>query len=405
MPFSFSSLRLASLRSLFTTCTSQKFDPNSQLPSSENLKRDVDVILSYAASSGISLLDSDIDILTSSPAKVTKEFLLSYSRIVIAIQPVTAFTLRKFFSSYRQNVRFYVMGGLTLAVIVIFVSLFTFISSAISESIKGEIDLANSKTIILLAHLANQDGTLSDNPKDTSKPFVASTNYSLQDLLADLQQFATSLRAIDGRAQQLRRLAYFLPVNIADPLKAIRLSPDSANLLHGKFELEPKDTPAVNLSRLLPTYQQVRAYAQNLRDAITFWSGGVAASILPVLYAILGVCALSLRRMQVAIRDKTFSDSGSKEHMVVAVIAGMMITLFSGLFTTSGVSLPPLALAFLAGYSSDAFFRLLEGIIGPGTSSASNSPPRTTQIGAAAAGTTQTGASAGTAGTSLAVRS
>jgi hypothetical protein len=57
--------------------------------------------------------------------------------------------------------------------------------------------------------------------------------------------------------------------------------------------------------------------------------------------------------------------------MVVAVIAGMMITLFSGLFTTSGVSLPPLALAFLAGYSSDAFFRILEGVIGPRNPSAS----------------------------------
>jgi hypothetical protein len=108
---------------------------------------------------------------------------------------------------------------------------------------------------------------------------------------------------------------------------------------------------------------------------VTFWYGGVAASILPVLYAILGVSALSLRRMQVAIRDKTFADTGTKEHVLVAVIAGMIITLFMPLFSTSSVSLSPLALAFLAGYSSDAFFQVLEGILRP----RSASPPTTVQ--------------------------
>jgi uncharacterized membrane protein YeaQ/YmgE (transglycosylase-associated protein family) len=183
---------------------------------------------------------------------------------------------------------------------------------------------------------------------------------------------------------------------IKDPFADIRVSPDFVNFLHGKFELEPKDPPESNFARLLQTYQQVRAWAHNLRDAVTFWSGGVGASILPVLYAILGVCALSLRRMQVAIRDKTFSDSSAKEHMVVAVIAGMMITLFSGLFTTSGVSLPPLALAFLAGYSSDAFFRVLEGVIGPRAPSAANSPAGGTPQPGAAGGTPQAGAAGGT---------
>ena len=348
--------------------TSRKFDPNAQLPSYENIKRDVAVLLSYAATAGVSLQASDVEILTSTPED-TKNIILSYSRLATTLLPVTAFTLRKFFATYRQNVHFYVTGGILLAVIVVVFSLFTFISSAISDSIKNDIDLANSKTIILLTHLSDPDGTLPDKPK----PFVGSTNYSLQDLLIDLQQFATSLRSIDSRARQLHRLVQWLPVNATDPFERIHLSKDAANSLQG--ELEAKTSPEANFARLLPIYQQVREYAQNLRDAVTFWSGGVAASILPVLYAILGVCALSLRKMQVAIRDKTFANSGSKEHMVVAVIAGMMITLFSGLFTTSGVSLPPLALAFLAGYSSDAFFRVLEGVIGPRNPSASTPPP------------------------------
>jgi hypothetical protein len=149
-------------------------------------------------------------------------------------------------------------------------------------------------------------------------------------------------------------------LGVTDPFADQRSDPQ---LFEGQFELDPRTTASRSFLTVLETYQKVRAYAQNLRDGVTFWYGGVTASILPVLYAILGVCALSLRKIQVALRDKTFGEIGTREHMVVAVIAGMLITLFSGLFVTSGVSLSPLAWSFLAGYSSDAFFQILEGVI------------------------------------------
>jgi hypothetical protein len=152
----------------------------------------------------------------------------------------------------------------------------------------------------------------------------------VQELFVDLQQFAISLRFIDNRSQQLAHLVFFLPVS--DPFADLRRYP---NLVHNQFELNPKATPTANFLQLLDTYQPVRAYAQSLRDYVTFWYGGVAASILPVFYAILGVCALSLRRIQVAIQEKTFADSSAKEHVLVAVIAGMSISLFSGLFVFS----------------------------------------------------------------------
>ena len=129
------------------------------------------------------------------------------------------------------------------------------------------------------------------------------------------------------------------------------------------------------------TYQDVRAYAQGLRDWVAFWYGGIAATILPTHYAILGVCAWSLRRIQIAIRDKAFADTGAKEHMLVAVIAGLLISLFSGLFASSGVALSPLAWAFLAGYSSDAFFQVLEGLLRARTRGDSNSSQLPPQAG------------------------
>jgi hypothetical protein len=185
-------------------------------------------------------------------------------------------------------------------------------------------------------------------------------------MLMDLQQLAISSRSIDGRAMQLRHLIYS---GIPDPFADSRS--DRAKMA-ALFELDPQiANPRQDFINIVKTYQNVRAYAQSLRDGVTFWYGGVAASVLPVLYAILGVCAWSLRRMQVTIRDKTFSDPGAKEQMLVAVIAGMLISLFSGLFASS-VSLSPLAWAFLAGYSSDAFFQVLDGVVR--VRSAANSP-------------------------------
>jgi hypothetical protein len=348
------------------TSAKKRFDPNTQLPSFQNITQDADVLLSYAATAGITLSDSDVAILSAARSTEEKDLIPAYSRVAALLLPVTAFTLRKFFANYRQLLRFYVIWGALLAIVVVIFSLLTFISTSLSESIKAEIDLANSKAVTLQTHLnIPQDPTTP--PPLIPTPFVPTTVYSFRDFFTDLQQFAISVRFIDSRAVELSHLVFFL--GVTDTLAAQRSDP----LWHSQFEIDLRVNPTDNFVKILDTYQLARAYAQNLRDGVTFWYGGVAASILPVLYAILGVCALSLRRMQVAIRDKTFADFGTKEHLIVAVIAGMLITLFSGLFVTSGVSLSPLAFAFLAGYSSDAFFQVLEGVLRPRASS----PPGT----------------------------
>ena len=289
---------------------------------------------------------------------------MAYSRVAKLLFPVTAFTLRKFFSGFRGTVAFYVWAGVFFTILVVFASLLIFVSTAMSDSVKTDIDLANSKAITLRAHF--------ESPRQGSN-LPSSTTYSEQDLLIDLQLFSISVRSVDGRALQLSHLVFFS--GIKDPFGEIRSDPAK---MHEKFELDPKlANPDEDFVRIVGTYQDVRAYAQGLRDWVTFWYGGIAATILPILYAILGVCAWSLRRIQIAIRDKTFADTGAKEHMLVAIIAGMLISLFSGLFASSGVSLSPLAWAFLAGYASDAFFQVLEGVVRARTLSDSTSPPPT----------------------------
>jgi hypothetical protein len=220
---------------------------------------------------------------------------------------------------------------------------------------KGEIDLANSKTITLRAHFGEprKESSLAQASNRTS---TGQANYSEQDRLIDLQQLAISTRSIYGRAKQLGWL--ILP-GMGDPFRE-----EATARLHDIFELSLKKSDLDNFNNIVSTYQEVRAYAQSLRDAIGFWYGGIAASILPVFYALLGASAWSLRRMQIGLRDRTFASfGGNSAQMLVAAIAGTVISLFSGLFSSSGVSLSPFAWAFLAGYSSDSLFQVLDGAL------------------------------------------
>jgi hypothetical protein len=174
------------------------------------------------------------------------------------------------------------------------------------------------------------------------------------DMWMDLAQLAISARAIDARAETLKMLLFFGLLAHAPPVEV-----KWANL-----EIKPKGDFSTEYGNIVTEYQKVRSYAQGLRESVSFLFGGVAASILPVLYAGLGAMAYMLRRLQLSIRDQTFTNVGvNSAHMLVAAIAGTVISLFNGLFTASTVSIPPLGIAFLVGYASDRFFRVLDNVL------------------------------------------
>jgi hypothetical protein len=355
------------------TTPSNAVDPEAEIPSFETIIRDAELLLSYAATAGITLNDTDVNILTDTIQKykaVRKtsiedsphyaDFLLSYSRIAKALLPITALTIRQCSLGARSTIHFYTRWGLVFVVLVVSASLITFVSSAISDSIKTEIDLANSKAITLRAHLGDS----------TQISTASSPTYSEQDKLIDLQQLASSSRSIYGRAIQLHHLIFFS--GIPDPFADIRSDNEKMRKL---FELDPAlANPYNDFLQIVGTYQPVRAYAQSLREFVAFWYGGIAASILPVCYALLGVSAWTLRQMQITIQARTFAGGARSGRMLVAAIAGTVIGLFSGLFVSSGVSLSPLAWAFLAGYSSDTLFQLLDGGLRTRTRTESNAP-------------------------------
>ena len=353
-----------SWRQKFTQTTPSKAaDPETEIPSFEHMIEDAQLLLSYGATVGTTLNDADVKILNDEIQKTVDksanhnytDALLAYSRIAKLLLPVTAYTLRECFVSSKRIVRSYARWGSVFVILIVSASLVTFVSSTISDSMKSEIDLANSKTITLRAHFS-PTGQASSLEQPVNTTNSGQSNYSEQDRLIDLQQLAISTRSIYGRAQQLR---YLIIPALPDPFHG-----RSAEERHAALELDITKSDNYNFNNMVGTYQEVRAYAQSLRDAVAFWYGGIAASVLPVFYALLGASAWSLRRMQIGLRDRTFASfGGNSAQMLVAAIAGTVISLFSGLFVSTAVSLSPLAWAFLAGYSSDSLFQVLDGIL------------------------------------------
>jgi hypothetical protein len=208
----------ATWRQIFTRTTpSNAVDPETSIPSFENIIQDAQLLLSYAATTGVTFNDNDVKILNDEIQKTSIDksgnhdytaALLSYSRVAKQLLPVTAYTLRECFVRSKQTMRFYARWGALFVVLIVSASLVTFVSSTISDSMKAEIDLANSKAITLRARL----GAPSLNKVSPGQD----PTFSEQDKLIDLQQLAISSRSIYGRSKQLR---YLIVPGMDDPFK------------------------------------------------------------------------------------------------------------------------------------------------------------------------------------------
>lgn len=92
--------------------------------------------------------------------------------------------------------------------------------------------------------------------------------------------------------------------------------------------------------------------------------------ILPLLYGLLGGCALVLRILAEETKSLTFSKSSNIYFLlriVLSAVAGLAVGLFWGDIEKhqAGMieSLSPLFMAFIAGYSVEFFFRLIDRFI------------------------------------------
>jgi hypothetical protein len=92
--------------------------------------------------------------------------------------------------------------------------------------------------------------------------------------------------------------------------------------------------------------------------------GIFASFVLPILFGTIGAIAYVIRTISDQINKTTFSVTSPIRHImrvILGALAGVVVGLFNGL--TTQFSLPPLAVAFLAGYGVEAVFSMFDNLI------------------------------------------
>jgi hypothetical protein len=328
---------------------------------------------------------------------VKANLLAALTTLAADMHPVTAESLRASCDSQTKPT----IGRLrvwtwVLAVLIILFSAIAFVSSSLSSTIRTDIKTANELAVKLRSELGTKDA-----PKGGSPGKLLPAGLNEGEVITDLQQYASTIRAIDARARQLN---WFVFKAEWDPFSQYRWQanpslgiedearfkqrqqrlPEAAqptqlsqsrNLLLNQIHQEelrerfqltvglpnmPKD-----LDKLTDTYLDVRSFAQDILDRVSVFYGAFTTCLLPVLYALLGTCAYLLRSFEEDVRHKTFTSSSraTSAHFLVAVIGGTVVGLFGNFNITDGASISPLAIAFLVGYAVDVFFTFLEGLL------------------------------------------
>jgi hypothetical protein len=320
---------------------------------------DAERLLKYAAEIGIEVdPDTRASILHARAAypngwteDVAASLLASLTKLAADLKPVTAASLKAYYTDTRPTVHTYLVWSIILACVILPVSVATFVTSAISTALSADITKANAFAVKLRAELGPP-------PSPGDPPWTAPKGVSETDVIADLQDYAATVRVINARARKLNR--FVLPREIPPAEDT-----GTTEQRKSRFEL-PVGIPDPVAARdtITSTYQDVRYFALTLLTDVSVFYGAISTCILPVLYALLGTCAYLLRTFEHQMSNRTFTPSAANSaRFLIAAIGGAVVGLFNNFTVTEQASIPPLAIAFLVGYAVDVFFAFLEGLL------------------------------------------
>jgi len=302
---------------------------------------EAELMLAHAAETGKKLKPDIIATLTNAryaqgrgawTKTLMEQFWSAYSQLCAAIKPVTCESLTACGCS--KIVRRYRFGTIFLLSLILPLSILMFINARISDEINDRIKENNALVIKLHDQLPSiQPGRVQT------------------DILAQFQQLATSNRSLYSLASVLNHLT---PVIVRDTLFS------SEGEKRKTLQLSvPLLDPTQEWSDKIKAYQDIRTYAKDVQQMNVMVYGAITAFVLPILYALLGACAYALRSLSQQIRARTYTATCADfARIIIAVIAGLVVGLFNNF--TQGISLSPLAVAFLVGYGVEIFFSFLD---------------------------------------------
>jgi hypothetical protein len=341
---------------------------------------EAELLLSYAVETGVqvdplvsrSILEAGTASRVAWTEHAATNLLMAEATLAAILKPVSAESLRAFAKYQKSWVRRRSgpIATLVLATLIVLYSTAAFLFSEFSKNIRDNIAIANPLAVKLVDELGSVQVTNDKFCPNSESPVRSSQGAGSSDssseagvhrkyIISDLQTFAAAIRDMYGGAQQLNRL-YPFSSKQQDPIvpAGSRFTPED----YAKVLELPAGLPdlALAATQRICIYQRVRYYAQSTEESATILTGAVATSILPVLYALLGACAYVLRRLESQLRSRTYIGEAHSPRFLTAAIAGAVVGLFN---FGQGVSVSPLAIAFLVGYAVDVFFTFLESMI------------------------------------------
>ena len=340
---------------------------------------EAEVLLGYAVESGIqvdptvsrSILEAGTASRTGWTEHTATNLLTSEATLAAILKPVSAESLHNCALYRSKPLRRRLLLPVTmfiLATVIVLYSTAAVLFSSFSAGIRTNLDVANPLAVRLVGELGAPaqppDKRLCLNSNPPAAPSQGATNgdpskipegVDRKDVIQDLQTLAAAIRDMYGGARRMNQLYRFQP----DPI-TFNKSTTAAEITE-ILELPPGlPNLALAATERVCVYQRARYYAQSTEESAKIFTGAVATCILPVLYALLGAGAYVLRRLESQLRARTFINEAHSPRFITAAIAGVVVGLFN---LGQGVSVSPLAIAFLAGYAVDVFFTFLESII------------------------------------------
>ncbi len=334
---------------------------------------DAEALLRYAAQSGIDLPNETVATVISAQsagaqgrigAEITVAFYAAYTRLAALVQPVTIDTLRVPEAKTAASLRRIGIVSVTLAVLVIICSVVTFMTTAMSGDIEAGINHANELAVKLREQVgppavAITEAEICVQPTTAPNQPIPFPDKLL--LTQELQDFAATTRTLVTEAGKLNFFVHYWensPLDTPDAASPWRVR--SRDLL----QLHPDliDHRAEAFCKIY-AFEDVRNFAKNVRSDTLAVYGALAAYVLPVLYALLGAYAFTLRDFSERVKLRTYhaSSYANTARTIAAMTAGAIISLFSNV--SQGLSLSPLAMAFLVGYGVEAFFAFLDTLL------------------------------------------
>jgi hypothetical protein len=366
----------------------------------QSILANVELLLAHAAESGYPLDAKTVSAIEVAREKYSKgiwtqeiaaEFWPAYSLLCATIKPVTAESINASTAeNLNKTIGVYRRFSYFLLFIIVPVSVFLFVHAGMSNDISDKVNSNNELALQLSALLDPPQASNNDREKDNL--IFPGGN----DILSRLQHFTTTSRLLLERAKIMNYLinefepkpSFVVPkVSFVPPKSPLAFQPSLEPIIPFAFKPKPPfesslsevviDAKALEIrNEIEPTkaqlkgeffsqlgkYQQVRAFAKNVQQANFIIYGAISAYVLPVLYAALGACAYALRTMSAQTMARTYLPSHHVfARVVIALIAGLVVGLFNNF--TQGISLSPLAIAFIVGYAVEIFFSFLDAFL------------------------------------------